>query len=63
MTKNEYLLNPNKCKFCGNIILIKDGQRPSEVKKKKFCNSSCSSKYNNNKRKKLRESAYIVVKN
>ena len=39
----EYNKNPNKCKFCNNIILYKG-------RYKKFCNSSCAAKYNNSNR-------------
>ncbi len=37
--------------MCQKPILIKDGQNLSDVKRKKFCNASCSAKYNNSKRK------------
>lgn len=45
----EYLNNPNKCKYCGKPILPKEGQRLADVKAKKFCNLSCSAYYNSNK--------------
>lgn len=41
---SEYNLNPNKCKFCDNAINY-------ENKTKSFCNSSCSAKFNNSRRK------------
>jgi predicted RNA-binding Zn-ribbon protein involved in translation (DUF1610 family) len=49
---DRYYSNPNYCIYCGKIIEIKKGNRPAETKKKKFCNSSCSAKFNNFKRKK-----------
>lgn len=40
---NVYNLKPKKCKNCNNPLSYKD-------KHKKFCNSSCSAKFNNKKR-------------
>jgi hypothetical protein len=42
-----YYLNPNICLNCNSIIEIKDGQKVSEVKTKKFCNKSCAAILNN----------------
>ena len=42
-----YLLNPNKCLYCYNLILPKVGQNIQHVKIKKYCNNSCSAKVNN----------------
>lgn len=49
----RYYDDPNKCLLCGKIIEIEDEQKISDVRKKKFCNSSCSAKYNNTKRIKM----------
>jgi DNA-directed RNA polymerase subunit RPC12/RpoP len=43
----DYYNNPNYCKNCGKVIEIKEGQKPSEVRVKKFCNTSCAASYNN----------------
>lgn len=43
----EYLSNPNYCLCCNKIIELKDGVKVSEIKKKKFCSSSCAAKINN----------------
>lgn len=48
--RQEYNANPNTCLTCGKIILVEEGVRVSITKKKKFCNSSCSAKYNNSQR-------------
>lgn len=48
---DKYYLNPNICQYCNNIIKVGDNERPSATKRKRFCDSSCSSKYNNSKRK------------
>lgn len=45
-SESEYYNNPDVCIECGNIIPFKIGG-----KKKKFCNHSCSAKYNNKYRK------------
>lgn len=41
-----YYKNPNICKYCKSIINI-GNQKVCVVRKKKFCNKSCSAKYNN----------------
>jgi hypothetical protein len=48
----DYYKSPNICKCCGDIIKIGDNQKPSEVRKKSFCGSSCSTTFNNRKREK-----------
>jgi hypothetical protein len=50
---DEYYLSPNICKYCGEIIKVKEKQKVSEVRKKYFCNQSCSAIFNNPKREKL----------
>ena len=45
MTYEEYLKNPNKCLYCGEPILPKEGQHISSIKNKKFCNLSCCGFY------------------
>lgn len=44
---DEYNKNPNCCKYCGNPILATYDKPLSDIKKKKFCNHSCATKYNN----------------
>lgn len=44
---DEYNNNPNYCKYCGKPILATYDKSLSDIKKKKFCNLSCSAKYNN----------------
>lgn len=44
---DNYLLNPNLCLYCNNIILPKQNQKIAYVRRKKFCNRSCSAKHNN----------------
>ena len=50
----KYNENPNICKCCGNPILadISNKQKVSEIRKKIFCNRSCSAKFNNLQREK-----------
>lgn len=47
---NKYLENPNICEFCRKQILPKEGERAKDVRKKRFCNTSCATSYNNEKR-------------
>ncbi len=49
----SYYNSPNKCLKCCSIILPKEKQKISEVRKKKFCNQSCATSYNNNKTPKI----------
>jgi len=44
-----YYTNPAYCLHCGKMIKVKEGQKPSLVKKRKFCNRSHASTYNNAK--------------
>ena len=46
----RYYANPNKCKHCGKIIVINGKQKIAEVRKKIFCNQSCTASYNNKTR-------------
>ena len=46
---DRYNQNPNKCKYCNQDIIAKEGSRLSDVKRKQFCNSSCAASYNNKK--------------
>lgn len=49
---SNYYKNPCYCKKCGELIHPKEDQKVCEVKKKLFCNRSCSALYNNFKRRK-----------
>jgi len=51
--RETYNRNPNKCLHCG-LPLLCDEQANSliEIRKKKFCNSSCAASYNNHKKPK-----------
>ena len=52
MTREEYNANPNICLNCGKPIYCEVGKTLSDIRKKKFCNHSCSSTYNNRQREK-----------
>ena len=43
----EYYKDPKICKCCGEIITVKEKQKVSEVKRKIFCNKTCSVRHNN----------------
>jgi len=45
----DYYKKPNYCLQCGKIIEIKDKQRISDIRMKKFCDQSCAATYNNKK--------------
>ena len=42
-----YMTNPVLCGFCGKVVLVADGERPSQTKKKRFCDASCAASFNN----------------
>ena len=43
----NYYINPNICINCGKVVEVGERQKVSEIRKKKFCDGSCSAKYNN----------------
>ena len=45
--QKEYYENPNICKHCGEVIVIKNERCWSEIKQKQFCNKSCANSFNN----------------
>jgi predicted Zn-ribbon and HTH transcriptional regulator len=45
--RDRYYNDPPVCKNCGKIIELREGQKPSEAKKRNFCNHSCAAQFNN----------------
>lgn len=43
----KYYESPNICFSCGNVIKVPDEVPVSEIRRKKFCNHSCSARFNN----------------
>lgn len=43
----EYYNNPNYCKYCGKLIVVRKTESTNITKRKNFCDSSCSASYNN----------------
>lgn len=41
----EYYSNPNYCKCCNALIVVKKNESIADVKHRKFCNIECSNKY------------------
>jgi len=54
----EYYKNPSICLECQEIINVSEKDKVYQIKKKKFCNSSCSVRYNNKKRIKKEKKIY-----
>lgn len=46
----RYYSSPNICKHCNQIIKVRDHEKVSEVRKRKFCSRSCAASYNNSGR-------------
>jgi hypothetical protein len=43
----KYYSNPVFCKNCKEVIKVKENEKVPNVKKRKFCSSSCSASFNN----------------
>lgn len=57
----KYYENPKICKNCGKVIKIKENEKPKNVRKKIFCDSSCSSTYNNQVRTLKKEKKVVEI--
>jgi len=62
IAKEKYYQNPKICRNCGEIIHLKDGQKPSEINRKKYCDSSCAAKYNNTIRIRIKKERFKIDK-
>jgi hypothetical protein len=51
----KYYSSPNLCKKCSKIIEVKENEKVSSTKRKKFCNRSCSASFNNNGIKRVKK--------
>jgi predicted restriction endonuclease len=59
----NYYENPKFCKECGKVIEVKEHEMCSEVRKKTYCDRSCSATYNNKVRERnLKDKKNKVVK-
>ena len=56
-----YYENPKICKNCGKVIEVKENEKPRHIRKKTFCDSSCSATYNNKVRELKREKIVVEV--
>lgn len=56
----RYYSNPSICRCCGKVIPVKDDQTAGEIRKRKFCDHSCSAKHSNTIR--TREKSPIQVR-
>lgn len=50
----KYYKSPNICKYCEKIIKIRENERVTDVRKKKFCGHSCSASYTNARRTRIK---------
>jgi len=44
---DKYNQSPNVCLQCKQTMVLKENQEPCEVRRKKFCSQSCSSRFTN----------------
>ena len=42
-----YYAHPNRCRYCNEVMRIGEGQKIQQVRRKKFCNHSCSAAFTN----------------
>jgi hypothetical protein len=47
----KYYENPNYCLHCQKVIKVREEEKPSQTRKKKFCGHECAASYNNRNRK------------
>ena len=43
----EYNNHPAICKHCGGDVVLRDGERPNQARRKKYCSQSCAATSNN----------------
>lgn len=43
----RYQQNPNYCLACGSAIVVRDNEKVTSVRRRKFCGQSCAATYNN----------------
>lgn len=43
----NYYSDPNRCKQCGAVIMVKESEPPAGARARKFCSRSCAAIYNN----------------
>ena len=43
----SYYLDPQRCVHCQAVIVVPENHRASDLRKRKFCGSSCAAKFNN----------------
>lgn len=55
MALDRYYLDPVHCKKCGKMIEVPEDMKVPQIKKRKFCNSSCSASYNNERRERKKK--------
>ena len=44
---DRYQSAPKHCRHCGKILILRDGQKPSDIRLRSFCDRSCAAKHNN----------------
>jgi hypothetical protein len=45
--RETHTADPHYCKQCNKLIEARDGERLFDARRRKFCNNSCSAKFNN----------------
>ena len=58
-----YYSSPNYCRQCGKMIVVNKSMKVCEVRKKKFCNHSCSATYTNQFAQKGRLKSFVELCN
>lgn len=58
----NYYKNPKYCKECGEVILVKEHEMCSEVRKRIYCSRTCSVTYNNRNRERKKKEKKVKEK-
>jgi len=58
----NYYKNPKYCKECGKVIVVKEHEMCSEVRKKIYCNRSCSVTHTNRNRERKKKEKEVKEK-
>ena len=57
----RYYKNPNICKNCKEVIQVKENEKASITRRKKFCDNSCAATYSNKRRERKKKSKVIRI--
>ncbi len=60
MNSSKTTTDPRTCNWCGNPLVPKIHENPSHLKRRRFCNRTCSGNYTNNLRNNRRDATITI---